>query len=55
MELTNENIDNYFLLIKNSHDNVMNCFGKFDSEESANEIIEKIYKSRYFNMDKIVL
>ena len=45
MELTNENID----------DKIMICFGQFDSEESADEIIEKIYESRNFNRSKILL
>lgn len=77
MELTNEGIDNYFLLIKNldnktklkliykisnsilenisNDDKVISCFGKFDSEESADEIIENIYKSRTFEDRELIL
>ncbi|MEK7432233.1 MAG: hypothetical protein AABZ74_03790 [Cyanobacteriota bacterium] len=77
MELTNENIDNYFLLIKNlnnktklkliskisnsileiktNDDTVMSCFGRFDSAESADEIIDNIYKSRNFEPRDISL
>lgn len=77
MELTNESIDNYFLLIKDldnksklrliskisdsilenvsNDDIILNCFGKFDSEESADEIIENIYKSRTFEDREISL
>lgn len=70
MELTNDIVDNYFLLIKNldnksklkliskisdsilendsNEENIVNCFGKLDSKESADEIIENIYSSRTF-------
>jgi hypothetical protein len=36
-------------------ENLLNCFGAFKSEESADEIIEKIYKARKFSAEDISL
>ena len=35
--------------------NLLNCFGAFKSEESADELIDEIYKARKFKLDDISL
>lgn len=70
MSLSKDNIDNYFMLIKNldntdklkliakitesilennnNEDIIIKCFGKVETEESAEELINNIYNARSF-------
>lgn len=48
-------ISQSILIEEKKKENFLNCFGAFKSEESADELIENIYKARKFKLDDISL
>jgi hypothetical protein len=41
--------------LNNKNNKFFKCFGKLDTKESADEIIDNIYKSRHFSDKEIIL